>query len=130
MPSGFVLAARCAGIAALALGFVYLSLEVRHLFQGEFLRYGTASAAEWYAYSAVWLLYGLGLMVSGFQFGVRELRLAGFAVGAIVAVKVFAFDMATLTGIWRAASFLGLGAVLVGLGYLHQTMSARAMKAS
>jgi uncharacterized membrane protein len=123
---GLGLAARAAGIAALVLGFIYLSLEARHLFQGQVLHYGPTSAAEWYVYSAVWLLYGLGLVVSGLAFGAPELRLAGFAVGAVVAVKVFVFDMAALTGIYRAASFLGLGAVLVSLGYLHQAMSGRA----
>ena len=119
-------AANIAGVSALALGFIYLTLETRHLFTGEFLNAGSPAVAEWYAYSAVWLLYGLALVVSGLAFGQPALRLAGFVIGAIVAAKVFLFDMAALSGIYRAASFLGLGACLMGLGYLHQHMSGAA----
>jgi uncharacterized membrane protein len=120
------LAANIAGWSALVLGFLYLSLEVRHFFNGEVLGYGSPSTAEWYVYSAVWLLYGLILVVAGLTFAQPAVRLAGFAVGAVVAVKVFLFDMSTLSGIYRAASFLGLGASLIGLGFLHQHMARAA----
>jgi len=53
------------------------------------------------------------------------LRIAGLAVGGIVAVKAFIFDMAALTGLYRAASFLGLGASLIGLAYLYQHLVVR-----
>jgi uncharacterized membrane protein len=36
--------------------------------------------------------------------------------------QVFLVDMADLTGIFRALSFIGLGAVLVGIGWLYQRM--------
>jgi uncharacterized membrane protein len=35
---------------------------------------------------------------------------------------VFLIDMSNLTGIWRALSFLGLGAVLIGIGWLYQRL--------
>ena len=35
-------------------------------------------------------------------------------------VKVFAFDMADLTGLLRVASFLGLGIALLALGFLYR----------
>ena len=111
------------GIASLVLGFIYLSFEVRHFFQGAILSYGVTSDAEWYVYSAVWLLYGVGVMVTGIVFGHAKLRMAGLAIGAVVLSKVFLFDMATLSGLYRAASFLGLGASLIGLGYLHQRLA-------
>ena len=38
----------------------------------------------------------------------------------LTVAKVFLFDMADLAGIWRALSFIGLGLVLVGIGYLYQ----------
>ena len=34
--------------------------------------------------------------------------------------KVFVIDLAGLAGIWRALSFIGLGLVLVGIGYVYQ----------
>jgi len=44
--------------------------------------------------------------------------------------------MGGLTGVWRALSFIGLGLVLVGIGYLYQRLlfrkppQAQAMPAS
>ena len=114
------------GMGALALGFLYLSLETRHWFQGETLNGAAPSTAEWYAYSAVWLAYGAALLCLGIWYAAAPLRLAGLAIGALVAVKAFVFDMAALTGLYRAASFLGLGASLVALAYLYQRLIARA----
>ncbi|MGH7126165.1 MAG: DUF2339 domain-containing protein, partial [Stellaceae bacterium] len=114
-----------AAVGALALGFIYLSLETRHWFQGEVLDGAEPSTAEWYAYSAVWLCYGAALLCLGIWRGEAALRLAGLAIGAVVAVKAFVFDMAALTGLYRAASFLGLGASLVALAYLYQRLIAR-----
>jgi uncharacterized membrane protein len=36
--------------------------------------------------------------------------------------KVFVFDMAGLTGVWRALSLIGLGVVLVGIGRVYQRL--------
>src|SRR5262249_58244575 len=107
---------------ALALGFFYLSVETRRWFQGEILSAGEPSTAEWYAYSAVWLAYGAALLCLGIWRGDAALRFAGLAIGAVVAVKAFVFDMAALTGLYRAASFLGLGASLVALAYLYHPL--------
>ena len=113
------------GIASSVLGFIYLSYEVRHWFHGTFLDSGgVASDAEWYAYSAAWLIYGVALMVCGIVFRQPKLRALALAIGAVVAAKVFLFDMATLSGLYRAASFLGFGASLIGLGYLYQRLTA------
>jgi uncharacterized membrane protein len=35
---------------------------------------------------------------------------------------VFLIDMAGLTGVFRALSFIGLGLVLVGIGWLYQRL--------
>jgi uncharacterized membrane protein len=113
-----------AAVGALALGFLYLSLETRHWFQGPILNGAEPSTAEWYAYSVVWLAYGAALLCLGIWRGAASLRLAGLAIGAVVAVKAFVFDMAALTGLYRAASFLGLGASLVALAYLYQRLIA------
>jgi len=116
---------QAAAIAGLALGFVYLTLEVRHWFHGSVLRGAEPEAAEWYAYSLAWLVYGAALLGLGIARQDAKLRLGGLAIGAVVAVKVFVFDMAALTGLYRAASFLGLGASLVALAYLYQRLIAR-----
>ena len=52
----------------------------------------------------------------------RELRLASglFVVAAVL--KVFLYDLAQLEGILRALSFIGLGAVLIGIGLAYQKL--------
>jgi uncharacterized membrane protein len=118
--------ARVAGIASLALGFLYISLEVRHLFHGSRIDGGGATDGEWYAYSVAWLAYGAVLLALGIMRHEARLRAAGLAIGALVAVKAFGFDMAALTGLYRATSFLGLGASLIAIAWLYQRMGGRA----
>ena len=41
-----------------------------------------------------------------------------------VIAKIFLIDMSGLQGLWRVASFMGLGLSLLGLAWLHQRMQA------
>ncbi|MGC2824520.1 MAG: DUF2339 domain-containing protein [Pseudolabrys sp.] len=111
-----------ASAAAVGLALIYLGLEVRTLFHGAVLTRGVTSDAEQYTYSAVWLIFGVLLLVAGFLLRSQPARLASAAVVALTIAKVFLVDMAGLTGIFRALSFIGLGAVLVGIGWLYQRM--------
>ena len=107
--------------AASILAFVYVSLEVRHLFDPGFERAGFgADGLELYTYSIVWLLFGVALLAVGFLRGAAALRHAGMALVCVVVAKVFLIDMAGLQGLLRVFSFLGLGAALVGLGYAYR----------
>jgi uncharacterized membrane protein len=108
--------------AAVGLAMIYLGLEVRTLFHGAILTRGITSDAEQYTYSAVWLIFGVLLLVAGLLLRSQSARLASAAVVAVTIAKVFLIDMAGLTGIFRALSFIGLGAVLVGIGWLYQRM--------
>jgi uncharacterized membrane protein len=108
------------------LAFVYVSLEVRHLFDPGFERPGFgASGLELYVYSAVWLLFGVALLALGFVRGAAGLRHAGMVLVCVVVAKVFLIDMAGLQGLLRVFSFLGLGAALVGLGYAYRRFGFR-----
>jgi uncharacterized membrane protein len=111
-----------AAIAAVGLALMYLGLEVRTLFHGEILTRGTTTDAEQYTYSAVWLAFGVLLLVVGFRLQSQPARLASAGVVALTIGKVFLVDMSDLTGIFRALSFIGLGAVLVGIGWIYQRM--------
>jgi uncharacterized membrane protein len=103
------------------LAFVYVSLEVRHLFDPGFERDGfAAEGLELYAYSIVWLLFGVALLALGFLRQTAALRHAGMILVCIVVAKVFLIDMAGLQGLLRVFSFLGLGAALIGLGYAYR----------
>ena len=111
-------------IAALALllAFAYVTLMVRHAFQGEYLDGSDMLDAENWTYSAVWLVFGILLLAAGIFLRSTMVRAASGLVIAVVVFKVFLFDMAALTGVLRAASFLGLGAVLIVIGRLYQRL--------
>jgi uncharacterized membrane protein len=91
------------------------------LYHGEVLD-GVVSDPEQYTFSAVWLAFGVVLLVAGLLLGSKPARLASAAVVLLTIAKVFLVDMAGLAGIWRALSFIGLGLVLVGIGYLYQRL--------
>src|SRR5262249_393782 len=110
-------------IAAAILAFVWVSLEVRHFFDPTFERTGLeAEGVELYAYSFVWLLFGVALLALGFWRQAPAFRHAGMALVCIVVAKVFLIDMAGLKGLLRVLSFLGLGAALLGLGYAYRRL--------
>ena len=118
--------ALAAEAVASILAFVWVSFEVRHLFDGGFQRSGfAASGLELYAYSAVWLLFGVALLALGFLRQAAALRHAGMVLVCVVVAKVFLVDMAGLQGLLRVFSFLGLGAALVGLGYAYRRYGLR-----
>lgn len=110
-----------AGVAALALAWVWLTLEVRHAVHG-------AVIAEWlgvtdgelYAYSAVWLGFGGVLLGLGLWRDVLAFRYASLVVVLLTVAKVFLIDLSALTGLWRAVSFIGLGAALLLIGFVYQ----------
>ena len=82
---------------------------VRHAYQGEYLDSWYMIDAENWTYSAVWLVFGILLLTAGIFLRSTMVRAASGLVIALVVFKVFLFDMAALTGVLRAASFLGLG---------------------
>jgi uncharacterized membrane protein len=111
-----------AAIAAVGLSIAYLSLEIRRLYHGPELLRGVTTDVEQYTYSAVWLVFGVILLFAGIVLRSQPARLASAAVVCLTIAKVFLVDMADLTGIFRALSFIGLGAVLVGIGLLYQRL--------
>jgi uncharacterized membrane protein len=111
-----------AAITAVVFALFYLTLQVRWAYHGSMLASGPTTDAEQYSYSAVWLLFGLALLVAGLLLRSQPTRMASAAVVILTIGKVFLIDMADLTGIYRALSLIGLGLVLVGIGYLYQRL--------
>jgi uncharacterized membrane protein len=111
-----------AAVTAVVLALTYLSLQVARVYQGPRLSIGPISGAEGYTYSAVWLAFGVLLLVIGFVLRSQPVRLCSAAVVLATVVKVFLLDMAGLTGLWRGLSFIGLGLVLMGIGYFYQRL--------
>ena len=105
---------------ALILALAYITLEIRRLYHGPFLNRLSAYDAEQYTYSVAWLVFGVLLLGIGLLLPSQRARLASAVMIAITILKVFLIDMSNLTGAWRAFSFIGLGLVLVAIGWLYQ----------
>ena len=108
-----------AGLLALVLALAYVTLETKRVFQGPVLVLWSETIAESYAYSAVWLASALALFVAGIRLARQYIRYAGLGVMVLVVLKVFLSDMSDLEGLYRIASFIGLGLCLVGIGWLY-----------
>lgn len=116
---GHVAASAVAGISALVLTFVWITLEVRHAFHGSVLWLGGTSDGEWYAYSGAWLFYGAVLLVLGIWRGSIAMRRASMAVLILSVCKVFLFDMSETAGLYRVGSLLLLGLSLFLLSLIY-----------
>ena len=115
-------------LLAALLAFAYATLSLRRLFQGEYIgAWREFGQVETYAYSALWLVLGVALLVGG---AVPEVAGAAHRLRRAdrrsPSPKVFLFDMSELEGVLRALSFIGLGIVLIGIGLFYQRMLTRA----
>lgn len=118
---GWYVALLAAG--AVALAFAWVSLSIRRLFHGAFIgAWKGMGAVETYTYSAVWLALGVAVLVAGLRLESRALRLGSAVLVVLAVAKVFLYDMRELEGVLRALSFMGLGAVLIGIGMFYQRM--------
>ena len=115
---------------ALVLALSYLTLEIRRLYHGPQLTSGLTGGAEQYTYSIAWLMFGVALLGIGILFNSQRARLASAVVIALTILKAFLIDMSTLTGAYRALSFMCLGLVLVAIGWLYQRILFRRQAAS
>ena len=114
--------ARIVAATALVLAFFYVTLETRVLVSGPDMSFSDIPTAESYAYSAVWLGFGIVLLALGLVFRSKGARLGSALVIMLAVAKVFLVDMSDLEGAWRALSFIGLGAVLIGIGLVYQRL--------
>jgi uncharacterized membrane protein len=110
---------------ALVLALAYMTFEIRRLYHGPVLSRGVTTGAEQYTYSIAWLAFGVALLGIGILFNSQRARLASAAVIALTILKAFVIDMSTLTGVYRALSFMCLGLVLVAIGWLYQRILFR-----
>jgi len=110
---------------ALVLALSYVTLEIRRLYHGPWLTSGATGGAEQYTYSIAWLAFGVALLGIGIVFNSQRARLASAVVIALTILKAFLIDMSTLTGVYRALSFMCLGLVLVAIGWLYQRILFR-----
>jgi uncharacterized membrane protein len=110
---------------ALFLALTYVTFEIRRLYHGPILNRGVTTGAEQYSYSIAYLVLGVVMLGIGILFNSQRARLASAVVIALTILKAFLIDMSTLTGVYRALSFMCLGLVLVAIGWLYQRILFR-----
>ena len=81
-----------AAVTAVVLALMYLSLQVARFYQGPRLSIGPVTGAEGYTYSAVWLGFGVVLLIVGILLRSQPVRLCSAAVVIATVVKVFLLD--------------------------------------
>ena len=72
------------------------------------------------ALSAFWAVLGFASLVGGLVRALKPLRLAGLGLLGLAVAKVFIVDLAKLESIWRVASFLALGLLLLAGAFAYQ----------
>src|SRR6201999_40700 len=94
-------------------------------YHGPVMISGPTFDVEQYTYSIAWLAFGVLLLGIGILVNSQRARLASAIVIALTIGKVFLIDLSTLTGAYRALSFMGLGLVLVAIGWFYQKVLFR-----
>ena len=82
--------------------------------------YRQLALARNFSYSAIWLVYGAGLMVFGFFKQTAFVRWQALVLIAITIVKVFVYDVSELDKGYRILSFIALGGVLLAISFIYQ----------
>src|SRR6266542_1857619 len=77
------------------------------------------------AVSAVWGALGLSLLYVGLRSRQAALRFGGLDLFGISLAKLFVYDLARLSSLTRALSFLAVGAVLLLGGFFYQRLAPR-----
>ena len=114
---------------ALVLALAYVTFEIRRMYHGPVIARGLTTGAEQYTYSIAYLAFGVVLLGIGILFNSQRARLASAVVIGLTILKAFLIDMSTLTGVYRALSFMCLGLVLVAIGWLYQRILFRRQQA-
>jgi uncharacterized membrane protein len=76
--------------------------------------------------SGLWALVGVGALLAGLTQDRRALRIGALSLLGITIVKVFLFDLASLTSIYRVMSFVALGVLLLAAAFAWQRIRPRA----
>jgi uncharacterized membrane protein len=111
--------------AGSALAALYLGLEIRRFWQGDWLGIPGVTEPELYSYTIALMVVGAGLLWQAILRRSHLLRRLAMAVIALVIAKVFFVDASGLTGLTRVFSFLILGLSLAGLAWVNRWADRR-----
>ncbi|HFH3757988.1 TPA: DUF2339 domain-containing protein, partial [Pseudomonas aeruginosa] len=120
-----------AGASLFALLTLAVCRAAHHLagvpFQAEAL---AASMLVQAGLSLVWTLCALGLTIAGTRLGRRDLWMVGAALVGVVVVKLFFVELGNSGSLERIISFIGVGVLLLVVGYFSPLPPRRAEVAS
>ncbi|HQZ12836.1 MAG TPA: DUF2339 domain-containing protein [Devosia sp.] len=111
-------AGRALSVYAVFVLFTLMLVEIRRAFHPDRLQ-GVTGTMEFYTYSAGMLAFGVLLLVIGVVVQNRGARALSLVFVLAATVKVFLFDAASLEGLWRVLSFLGLGLSFLGISWAY-----------
>lgn len=109
------------GSLGLVMVFAATSLEVARV-AARLADDATAQAA---AVSIWWGVFACGMIVAGFVSRLAPVRHVGLAMLGIAAVKTVVVDLSDVPAVWRIASFIGLGVLMLAVAVLYGKVSAR-----
>jgi len=113
-----------AGLAVSGLILLSISLEIHHYWtapiNGGFQPVSRMGMYEQFTYSAWFMAYGAILLSVGFARRSAFLRWQALILLAVSIAKVFLVDVSELAEGYRILSFLGLGALLLGVSFVYQ----------
>ncbi len=114
------------GGLGVALGALWLALEIRRFWRGADLSVPGTSQPELYTYTVALLVIGVALLWQSIARRSGVLRRIAMGVIGVTVAKVFLVDAAGLSGLMRVFSFLALGLSLAGLAWLNRWAGMRA----
>ncbi len=106
-----------------ALGFIWLNaILLRTIHHWAYVPYHfesmMASVLVQTALSIFWTVIALSLMLFGARRAVRGVWIVGAALMAVVVGKLFFVDLSHLQGVERIVSFIGVGVLMLVIGYI------------
>lgn len=114
-----------ASAAAGVLLFLLLNIEIADFFSaGETLTFaflsGQGTLAEGLTYTLGWAIFALALLVTGIALRSRGARVTAIGLLVVTVIKGFLFDLSSLGGLYRVASFVGMAVCLAAVAVLIQ----------
>ena len=100
--------------AAVVLLFMLLNIEIADYYATGpeiTFRFG-ATVSQDLTYTIGWLAFGMLLLAAGIYLGNRAARVTAVTLIAITTFKCFLYDLGSLAGLYRIASFVGLAVAL------------------
>ncbi|HEV2287458.1 MAG TPA: DUF2339 domain-containing protein [Candidatus Acidoferrales bacterium] len=114
-----------AAVAINVYALIALSMELWD-FLGNLHSYTNQGwSAQELGLSILWTIYATGLILFGMMRRSPLLRWQALALFAIVVVRVFFFDLASLSRFYRIISFFVLGILLLAVSFLYQRRAQR-----